>query len=169
MARNSVNPDDTVGNGDKLDQLLLGFQSRNEYRADPNYVLEPVDFSTSIPDRFVKILRDSSLTFTDLEETEESLESEPEQETNSGLILLAENYDKNARNKDLRGRVFGILSSVILFAAAITFSAFAGYLWAGIVVAVVATVFLVISRTSAAQAREIHEIAAALTKPEETP
>ena len=168
MARNSVNPDDTLGNGDKLDQLLLGFQSRNEYRADPNYVLEPVDFSTTIPDRFVKILRDSSLSFPDLEEAEESIEPEPEQETNTGLILLAENYDKNARNKDLRGRVFGILASVILLAAVITFSALAGFLWAGIVVVVIAAVFLVISRTSAAQAREIHEIAAALTKPEET-
>lgn len=168
MARNSVNPDDTVDNGDNLDQLLVGFKSRNEYRADPNYVLEPVDFTTTIPERFVKILRDSSLTFPDMEDPEEVLEPETEPETNSGLILLAENYDKNARKKLLRGRVFGILAGVILFVAVITFSAFAGNILAGIAVAVVAGVFIVMSRTSTAQAHEIHQIAAALTKPEES-
>lgn len=168
MARNSVNPDDTVDNGDNLDQLLVGFKSRNEYRADPNYVLEPVDFTTTIPERFVKILRDSSLSLPDMEDPEEVLEPETEPETNSGLILLAENYDKNARKKLLRSRVFGILAGVILFVAVITFSAFAGYVLAGIAVAVVAGVFIVMSRTSTAQAHEIHQFAAALTKPEET-
>ncbi|MFA9277638.1 MAG: phage holin family protein [Rhodoluna sp.] len=168
MARNSVNPDDTVDNGDNLDQLLVGFKSRNEYRADPNYVLEPVDFTTTIPERFVKILRDSSLSFPDMEDPEEVLEPETEPETNSGLILLAENYDKNARKKLLRGRVFGILAGVILFVAVITFSAFAGNILAGIAVAVIAGVFIVMSRNSTAQAHEIHQIAAALTKPEET-
>ena len=166
MARNSVNPDDTVNNGDNLDQLLVGFKSRNEYRADPHYVLEPVDFSTPIPDRFVRILRDSSLSFPELEETVE--EPEVSAEPNTGLILLAENYDKNARSKSLRGRIFAVLAGVILFAAVISFSAFAGYLWAGIIVAVVAVVFLALSRSSATQAREIQEIAAALSQPEET-
>ena len=168
MARNSVNLDNTEDNSDKLDQLLRGFQSRNEYRADPNYVLEPVDFTTTIPERFVKILRDSSLSFSELEEPEEVLEPETEPETNSGLILLAENYDKNARKKLQRGRVFEILAGVILFVAVITFSALAGYILAGIAVAVIAGVFIVMSRTSTAQAHEIHQIAAALTKPEET-
>lgn len=168
MARNSVNLDNTEDNSDKLDQLLRGFQSRNEYRADPNYVLEPVDFTTTIPERFVKILRESSLSFSELEEPEEVLEPETEPETNSGLILVAENYDKNARKKLLRGRVFGILAGVILFVAVITFSAFAGNILAGIAVAVVAGVFIVMSRTSTAQAHEIHQFAAALTKPEET-
>ena len=166
MARNSVNPDDTVNNGDNLDQLLVGFKSRNEYRADPHYVLEPVDFSTPIPDRFVRILRDSSLSFPELEETVE--EPEVSAEPNTGLILLAENYDKNARSTSLRGRIFAVLAGVILFAAVISFSAFAGYLWAGIIVAVVAVVFLALSRSSATQAREIQEIAAALSQPEET-
>ena len=168
MARNSVNLDNTEDNSDKLDQLLRGFQSRNEYRADPNYVLEPVDFTTTIPERFVKILRDSSLSFSELEEPEEVLEPETEPETNSGLILLAENYDKNARKKLQRGRVFEILAGVILFVAVIIFSAFAGYILAGIALAVIAGVFIVMSRTSTAQAHEIHQIAAALTKPEET-
>ena len=168
MARNSVNLDNTEDNSDKLDQLLRGFQSRNEYRADPNYVLEPVDFTTTIPERFVKILRDSSLSFSELEEPEEVLEPETEPETNSGLILLAENYDKNARKKLQRGRVFEKLAGVILFVAVIIFSAFAGYILAGIALAVIAGVFIVMSRTSTAQAHEIHQIAAALTKPEET-
>lgn len=168
VARNSVNPDDTSDKGDNLDQLLVGFKSRNEYRADPNYVLEPVDFTTTIPERFVKILRDSSLSFPDMEEPEEVLEPETETETNSGLILLAENYDKNARKKLLRGRVFGILASVILFVAVVTFSAFAGYTLIGIAVAVIAGILIVMSRNSSAQAHEIHQIAAALTQPEET-
>jgi len=168
VARNSVNPDDTADKGDNLDQLLVGFKSRNEYRADPNYVLEPVDFTTTIPERFVKILRDSSLSFPDMEEPEEVLEPETETETNSGLILLAENYDKNARKKLLRGRVFGILASVILFVAVVTFSAFAGYTLIGIAVAVIAGILIVMSRNSSAQAHEIHQIAAALTQPEET-
>lgn len=167
MARNSVNLDNTEDNSDKLDQLLRGFQSRNEYRADPNYVLEPVDFTTTIPERFVKILRESSLSFSELEEPEEVLEPETEPETNSGLILLAENYDKNARKKLQRGRVFEKLAGVILFVAVIIFSAFAGYILAGIALAVIAGVFIVMSRTSTAQAHEIHQIAAALTKPEE--
>lgn len=170
MARNSVNHDDTANTGDNLDQLLVGFKSRNEYRADPNYVLEPVDFTTTIPERFVKILRDSSLSFPDVEDPEEVLETEieTEPETNSGLILLAENYDKNSRKKLLRGRVFGILAGVVLFVAVITFSALAGYILAGIAVAVIAGVFILMSRNSTAQAHEIHQIAAALTKPEET-
>ncbi|MEY4532753.1 MAG: hypothetical protein RI926_522 [Actinomycetota bacterium] len=166
MARKSVNNDDTVENGDNLDRLLKEFQSRNEYRSDPNYVLEPVDFSTTIPERFVKILRDSSLTFPDLEEAEETPVVEPE--TNSGLVLLAENYDKTARKQLLRAKVFGVVAGVILFAAVITFSVIAGYLWAGIAVAVASAVFVAVSRASTAQAHEIHKIAAALTQPDET-
>jgi hypothetical protein len=167
VARKSVNNDDTVDNGDNLDQLLKEFQSRNEYRSDPNYVLEPVDFSTTIPERFVKILRDSSLSFPALEETEETPATEPE--TNTGLVLLAENYDKNSRKKLLRGRVFGIVATVLLFVSVLTFSLLAGYLWAGIASAVVAAVFIVLSKTSTAQAHEIHQIAEALAPPEETP
>lgn len=166
MAPKSVDNNDNNGTGDNLDQLLVGFKSRNEYRADPNYVLEPVDFTTTIPERFVKILRDSSLSFPELEETESV--SEAEQESNTGLILLAENYDKNARKKLLRGRVFGILASVTLLVSVVTFSAIAGYLWAGIAVAVIAAVFIVLSRNSTAQAEEIQQIAAALTQPDST-
>lgn len=166
MAPKSVDNNDNIGTGDNLDQLLVGFKSRNEYRADPNYVLEPVDFTTTIPERFVKILRDSSLSFPELEETESV--SEAEQESNTGLILLAENYDKNARKKLLRGRVFGILASVTLLVSVVTFSAIAGYLWAGIAVAVIAAVFIVLSRNSTAQAEEIQQIAAALTQPDPT-
>ncbi len=166
LARKSVDNDDNAGTGDNLDQLLRGFQSRNEYRADPNYVLEPVDFSTTIPERFVKILRDSSLSFPELEEPETV--PEVEQESNAGLILLAENYDKNARKQLLRGRVFGILASIFLFVSVITFSAIAGYLWAGIAIAVIAAVFIVLSRNSTAQAEEIQHIAAALTQPDST-
>jgi hypothetical protein len=166
VARKSSNADDTVEYGDSLDQLLHDFRSRNEYRAAPDYVIEPVDMNTTIPERFVKILRDSSLTFPELEETVE--DTEVATEPNSGLILLAENYDKNARSKSLRSRIFALLSSVILIAAAITFSALAGNLWGGIVVVVVALVFLIMSRTAAAQAREIQEIASALSQPEET-
>ena len=166
MARKSVDNDDNTGTGDNLDQLLVGFKSRNEYRADPNYVLEPVDFTTTIPERFVKILRDSSLSFPELEETESVTEAE--QESNTGLILLAENYDKNARKKLLRGRVFGILASVTLFVSVVTFSAIAGYLWAGIALAVIAGVFIVMSRNSTAQAEEIQQIAAALSQQEPT-
>lgn len=166
MAPKSVDNNDNNGTGDNLDQLLVGFKSRNEYRADPNYVLEPVDFTTTIPERFVKILRDSSLSFPELEETESV--SEAEQESNTGLILLAENYDKNARKKLLRGRVFGILASVTLLVSVVTFSAIAGYLWAGIAVAVIAAVFIVLSRNSTAQAEEIQQIAAALTQPDPT-
>jgi uncharacterized membrane protein len=167
VARRSVNNDDTVDNGDNLDQLLKEFQSRNEYRSDPNYVLEPVDFSTTIPERFVKILRDSSLSFPALEETEETPATEPE--TNTGLVLLAENYDKNSRKKLLRGRVFGIVATVLLFVSVLTFSALAGYLWAGTALAIVAAVFIVLSKTSTAQAHEIQQIAEALAPPEETP
>ena len=165
MARNSVNGD-AVNTGDNLDNLLSEFRSRNEFRADPNYVLEPVDVDTPIPDRFIKILRDSSLSFPEHEETDATIK--PESEPNSGLILLAENYDKKARTKFLRGRVFAVLSSVILFVAVIMFSAYAGYILSGITVAIVAAVFLVLSRTSRSQATEIKNIASALNQPEET-
>ena len=165
MARNSVNGD-AVNTGDNLDNLLSEFRSRNELRADPNYVLEPVDVDTPIPDRFIKILRDSSLSFPEIEEVDEVVETEPE--TNSGLILLAENYDKNSRKKFLRGRIFDAIAGVILFASALVFSALAGYVVAGLVVLVVAAVFMVLSRSSITQAEENQKIAAALSQPEET-
>lgn len=166
LARESVENDDNAGTGDNLDQLLRDFQSRNEYRADPNYVLEPVDFSTTIPERFVKILRDSSLTFPELEEPQVETETEPE--THSGLILLAENYDKNARKKQLRSRIFTVLAGIILFLSLVLFAALAGYLLGGIVIAVLAAILLVLSRTSEVQAQEIQQIASALAQPEET-
>lgn len=168
MARSSANNEGSVNNGDHLDDLLRGFQSRNEFRSDPNYVLEPVDFNTSIPERFVKILRTSSLGAA--EEIEEVVEVSPasEPETNSGLILLAENYDKNSKKKIFRGKVFGVIATALLFVATITFSAVAGYLWAGLIVSVVAAIFIVVSRTSTTQGEEIHQIAEALTQPDET-
>ena len=165
MARNSVNGD-AVNSGDNLDQLLNGFLARNEDRADPNYVLEPVDFSTPIPDRFVRILRDSSFPVNEADLKEEVVESEPE--TNSGLILLAENYDKNSRKKLQNARIFSVIAGVILFVSVLVFSALAGNILAGIIVAVLAAVFIVLSRTSKKQAHEIHQIAEALTQPEET-
>lgn len=165
VARNSVN-DDAVNSGDNLDQLLNGFLARNEDRADPNYVLEPVDFSTPIPDRFVRILRDSSLSIAEADEKEEA--SEPEPETNSGLILLAENYDKNSRKKLKNARIFSFIAGVILFVSVLVFSALAGNILAGIIVAVLAAVFIVLNRTSKKQAHEIHQIAEALTQPEES-
>lgn len=165
MARNSVN-DDAVNSGDNLDQLLNGFLARNEDRADPNYVLEPVDFSTPIPDRFVRILRDSSFPVTEADVIEQVVESEPE--TNSGLILLAENYDKNSRKKLQNARIYGAVATVVLFVSTLLFSALAGYVVAGLIAAVLAGVFMVLSRSSRTQAEEIHQIAEALTQPEES-
>jgi Ca2+-dependent lipid-binding protein len=167
MAHNGADNADTVSKGDHLDELLRGFQSRNEFRSDPNYVLEPVDFTTSIPDRFVKILRTSSLGAA--EEIEETVEVSPatEPETNSGLILLAENYDKNSKKKIFRGKVFSAIATALLFIACISFSAVAGYIWAGLVVSVVAAIFIIVSRTSTTQGEEIHQIAEALTQPDE--
>ena len=165
MARNSVNGD-AVNSGDNLDQLLNGFLARNEDRADPNYVLEPVDFSTPIPDRFVRILRDSSLSIEEDDAKEVAAETEPE--TNSGLILLAENYDKNSRKKLQNARIFSAIASVVLFVSVLLFSALAGYIVAGIIVTAVAGVFMALSRTSKKQADEIHQIAKALTQPEES-
>lgn len=164
MARNSVNGD-AVSSGDNLDNLLSEFRSRNEYRADPNYVLEPVDVDTPIPDRFIKILRDSSLSFPEIEEVDEVIETESE--TNSGLILLAENYDKNSRKKLQLARIYGAIAGVILFVSTLVFSALAGNILMGIFVTVVATVFMVLSRTSKTQAQEIQKIAAALNQPDQ--
>lgn len=144
---------------------MNGFLSRNEDRADPNYVLEPVDFSTPIPDRFVRILRDSSLSPLHEEVTEEVISTELE--TNSGLILLAENYDKNSRKKLQLARIYGAIAGVILFVSVLVFSAFAGNILAGIIVTVIAAVFMVMSRTSKSQAQDIQKIAAALTQPDE--
>ena len=166
MARKN---DDTLGNSDYLDQLLRGFQSRNEFRSDPNYVLEPVDLNATIPDRFVNILRSSS--FPPVEDVDSSVPAEEtpaEVETNSGLILLAENYDKNSRKKQARGRMFSALAGVVLFVSVISFAALAGYVLAGIVTAVIAAVFMVLGRSSAKQAEEIQQIADALVQPEET-
>lgn len=164
MTRNSANGD-AVNSGDNLDNLLSEFRSRNEYRADPNYVLEPVDVDTPIPDRFIKILRDSSLSFPEIEEVDEVVETESE--TNSGLILLAENYDKNSRKKLQLARIYGAIAGVILFVSALVFSALAGNILMGIFVTVVAAVFMVLNRTSKTQAQEIQKIAAALNQPDE--
>ena len=165
MPRNSVNNDDTANNGDKLDNLLNEFRTRNEFRADPNYVLEPVDVDTPIPDRFIKILRDSSLSFPENDAAEDVEETEPE--PNSGLILLAENYDKNSRKKLLRSRIFGALAAAILFVSCLVFSALAGNILAGILIIVFAGILMALSRSSKSQAEEIQNIAVALTQPEE--
>lgn len=166
VAQNSLNGD-TANSGDKLDQLLNGFLARNEDRADPNYVLEPVDFSTPIPDRFVRILRESSVSLPEDTVADEVVVPEPE--TNSGLILLAENYDKNSRKKLKNAGVFGAIASIILFTSVLIFSALAGFILAGVFITVLAAVFMVVSQTSKKQAHEIHQIAEALTQPEESP
>lgn len=167
MTGNGAPGTEPTHNEDHLDQLLRGFKSRNQFRSDPNYVLEPVDLTTSIPDRFVKILRSTSIA--DLEEdfpsTQEVL-SEPE--TNSGLIRLAENYDKNSRKKLARSRIFSTLAAVVLFVSVISFATLSGYVLAGIVAAVTAGVLIVLGRSSAKQAQEIQQIADALVQPEET-
>ena len=169
MSRMSSNGDATSNSGDHLDQLLRGFQSRNEFRSDPNYVLEPVDLDAAVPDRFVNLLRSSSLLRSEEIDVVEELEEAPaEVETNSGLILLAENYDKNSRKKQARGRMFSALAGVVLFVSVISFAALAGYVLAGIVTAVIAAVFMVLGRSSAKQAEEIQQIADALVQPEET-
>ena len=168
MAFNPVDRDDTADNGDHLDQLLRGFQSRNGSRSDPNYVLEPVDFSTSIPERFVKILRGSSLDSPEEDEfVDEEVVEAVEPETNSGLILLAENYDKNSQKSFARGRIFGVVALVVLFVSSIVFSALAGYIWRGLAAALLAAVFVVLSRTSTSRGQEIKHIAEALIQPEE--
>ena len=169
MSRMSSNGDATSNSGDHLDQLLRGFQSRNEFRSDPNYVLEPVDLDAAVPDRFVNLLRSSSLLRSEEIEIVDEVEETPaEVETNSGLILLAENYDKNSRKKQTRGRIFSALAGVVLFVSVISFAAFAGYVLAGIVAAVIAAVLMVLGRSSAKQAEEIQQIADALVQPEET-
>lgn len=158
--------DETLGDDQRLDQLLEGFKSRNEFRSDPNYVLVPVDVATPITDRFVKILRDSSLGSVD-EEIESVEETPAEPEANAGLVLLAEQYDKNSQQKLSRARTFNAIALVILLTAVITFAAMAQLILAGIVVAVIAIVFLVMSRSSAKQAEEIQQIASALTTSQE--
>jgi ABC-type glycerol-3-phosphate transport system permease component len=167
MTENVTSGPEPSHNEDHLDQLLRGFKSRNQFRSDPNYVLEPMDLTTSIPDRFVKILRSTSVE--DFDEEFSSTQDEPtEPETNSGLIRLAENYDKNLRKKLARSRIFSTLAAVVLFVSVISFAALSGYVLAGIFVAVVAGVLIVLGRSSAKQAEEIHQIAEALVQPEET-
>ena len=169
MSRVSSKGDAASNSGDNLDQLLRDFQSRNEYRSNPDYVLEPIDLDAAVPDRFVKLLRSSSLLRSD--DAEASFEAEDialEPETNSGLILLAENYDKNSRKKQVRGKIFSALATVLLFASVVTFAALAGYLLFGIIFAVIAGVFMVLGRSFAKQAEEIQQIAEALVHPEET-
>lgn len=169
MSRMSSNGDATSNSGDHLDQLLRGFQSRNEFRSDPNYVLEPVDLDAAVPDRFVNLLRSSSLLRSEEIKIVDEVEETPaEVETNSGLILLAENYDKNSRKKQARGRIFSALAGVVLFVSVISFAALAGYVLAGIVSSVIAAVLMVLGRSSAKQAEEIQQIADALVQPEET-
>lgn len=169
MTRLSSNGDATSNSGDHLDQLLRGFQSRNEFRSDPNYVLEPVDLDAAVPDRFVNLLRSSSLLRSEDDEVVAVVEETPaEPETNSGLILLAENYDKNSRKKQTRSRILSALASVILFISVISFAALAGNVLYGIVAVVIAAVFMVLGRSSAKQAEEIQQIAEALVQPEES-
>lgn len=165
MERNSG---EAVNANDHLDDLLRGFKSRNEFRSDPNYVLEPLDLTTSIPDRFVKILRTTSLDDFD-EEFSETVPANTEPETNSGLILLAENYDKKSRAKSSRGRILNAIAVVILVASVITFAALAGYVLAGLATAVIGGVLLVLARTSTKEAAESQNIAQALIKPEDAP
>lgn len=167
MTDNVTSGPEPSHNEDHLDQLLRGFKSRNRFRSDPNYVLEPMDLTTSIPDRFVKILRSTSIENID-EDVPSTQDALSEPETNSGLIRLAENYDKNSRKKQTRSRIFGALAVVILFASVISFAAIAGYVLAGIVAAVIAAVFMVLARNSAKQAEETQQIAEALIQPEET-
>lgn len=158
--------DETIGDNERLDQLLHGFKSRNEFRSDPNYVLEPVDVSTPITDRFVKILRDSSLGSAD-EEIESSQATTADPEAHSGLALLAEQYDKNSQQRLVRARALSAVALVILLTAVITFAAMAQFIVAGIVVTVIALIFIFLSRSSAKQAEEIQQIASALTTSED--
>jgi cobalamin biosynthesis protein CobD/CbiB len=127
-----------------------------------------VDFSTSIPERFVKILRGSSLDPLEEDEfvAEEAVET-VEPETNSGLILLAENYDKNSQKSLARGRIFGVVALIVLFVSSIVFSALAGYIWLGLAATLIAAVFVVLSRTSTSRGQEIKQIADALIQPED--
>ena len=163
MGKNKVNIAD---DSDNLDDLLRDFQSRNEHRSDPNYVVEPVDLSTPLSDRFIKILRESSLETSVDEEVVE--EPAPEPELNTGLVLLAEQYEKQSQQKLLLSRIFRWLAGIILLVAVVSFAAVAGYVWSGIAVAVVAVVFLIVSRMASSQAREIENIAAALVPTEES-
>lgn len=167
MTGNGAPGTEPAHNEDHLDQLLRGFKSRNQFRSDPNYVLEPMDLTNSIPDRFVKILRSTSID--DFEEdfpsTQEVL-SEPE--TNSGLIRLAENYDKSSRKKQTQSRIFSALATVLLFVSVISFAALSGYVLAGVVAAVIAGVLIVLGRSSAKQAEETQQLAEALGQPDET-
>lgn len=164
MARNS---DETIDDNDRLDQLLRGFQTRNEFRSDPNYVLEPVEVETPLSDRFIKILRESSLG-SEEEDIELAEPAPAEQETNTGLVLLAEQYDKNSQKKQARAKAFSAFAALILLTAVIIFAALAEFLIVGIIVAIVAGGLLLFSRSSAKQAQEIQQIAAALAQPEET-
>jgi hypothetical protein len=167
VERQSVNSEDTVNNCDNLDALLHEFQSRNEFRSDPNYVIEPIDFSTTIPERFVKILRGTSLGNDDSENFIEEANETPQPETNSGLILLAENYDRQSQQKLQRAKISIASAGVLLFAAVILFSALADYLWAGIVLSVAAVGLLLWGRRTTAKADEKHKIASALVEPEQ--
>jgi hypothetical protein len=170
VAFDSVDRDDTAHTGDRLDQLLRGFQTRNGSRSDPNYVLEPVDFSTSIPERFVKILRGSSLDPREKHTlAEEEVVETAEPETNSGLILLAENYNRNSQKSLARGRIFDVVALVVLFISSLVFSALAGFIWLGLATTLLAAVFVVFSRTSTSRGQEIKQIAEALIQPEEKP
>jgi hypothetical protein len=167
VARQSAKSGDTVENGDNLDNLLREFQSRNEYRSDPNYVIEPIDFSTTIPERFVKILRGTSLGLEDSETFIEEADTSEQPETHSGLILLAENYDRQSQQKLQRAKIFITSAGVLLFVAVILFSALAHYLWVGILLSVIAAGLLLWGRRSTAQADEKNKFASALVEPEE--
>lgn len=168
MARQSAKSGDTVEKGDNLDDLLREFQSRNEYRSDPNYVIEPIDFSTTIPERFVKILRGTSLGIEDSETFNEEADTSEQPETHSGLILLAENYDRQSQQKLQRAKISTASAGVLLFVAVIIFSALADYLWAGLALSVAAAGLLLWGRRSTAQADENQKIASALVEPEES-
>jgi Flp pilus assembly protein TadB len=111
--------------------------------------LWPASFNTSIEDEVVE-------------------SSAPEPELNSGLVLLAEKYEKQSQQKLFLSRIFRWLAGIILVVAVVSFAAVSGYVWSGIAVAVVAVVFLIVSRMASSQAREIENIAAALVTTEDT-
>lgn len=166
MARQSPSDDFIIGGFDKLDSLLRDFKSRNEHRSDPKYVIEPIDPNTTIPERFVKILRGSSLEIVDEDAVVEEVPV-VEEEPTPGLILLSQNYDRSAEKKLLRSKIAVVIAAVILLVAVLSFSVAAGYLWAGLVLVALAAGFIIFSRVSRSQAYEIHAIASALAQPED--
>jgi hypothetical protein len=165
VAFNPVNTDDTADNGDHLDELLRGFQTRNDSRSDPNYVLEPVDFSTSISERFVKILRDSSpTTLSEEVDVEEAIDA-VEPDTNSGLIQLAHNYEQKAQSLFTRSKIYTAVAFVILAISTFVIALLSGFAWGGLISIFGAGVFIVLARLANTKARNTHQISQDLMDP----